>query len=439
MATNKKKQGIWKRFKRYSAFQIKHMDRWVIGLSLALFGLGVLMIFRITQIVIFNNPAFLGAQDYMWQQVRLGGAGVVVMFALIFIPHKWIRSLGWLAILATIGLLFATLVFGVDGNDSDVRRWLYIGTFRFQPGEFARLGLIYSVAWLVYVFTKAKTFYVKDKKKLLRFLMSERVPSHRKRKYLLGSWLSVFLFIGVVFLLFFRQPDLGSAITVVGVGMVMLLCSGLPGKHIAFFLGMALVGGLLVFNFPHLIVGGYQYERFEIWRDPFNHPRGLQNYYGFRSIALGGLTGVGLGESVQVFGFAIEAHTDFIITIIAEEFGLLTVLAIMGAYFGIAASCFRAALKGKDLFTSMFAIGTGALFLVQPMINLGGVSGLIPLTGITLPLLSFGGTSAFAIFLMVGVYLNCRIEIVRDNLLEKVAQKKKKEATAKILKFQKAS
>jgi len=409
-----------------------------------LFGMGLLMIYSVTGIIIFNNPAFnLGytvtAEHYLRQQAFWGGISMVAMMVIVLAPHKWIREVGILAIPVTIGLLIATLLFGEDGNNSDVRRWLVIGGLRLQPGEFARLGLIYGVAWLVYTFTKMKTYQVRFSKKFLRFMLSEKVPNRKKRKYIWGSWLTVFSFIFLTFALIFIQPDLGSALIIFGMGMVMFLCSGISKRFIIFLMSVGIIGLTLAFIFAEHLLPEWQYMRFQVMRNPFLYldEGGRQLYWGYRSIALGGLTGVGLGESFQRFGFAQEAHTDFIITILAEEWGVLMVFAIMMAYFMIAVRCFQSALKAKDLFTSMFSVGTGAFFLIQPIVNLGGVSGFIPISGVTLPLLSFGGTSAFAIFLMVGVYLNCQIEIVKDNLVEKVAKKKK--VSNKVLKFQKAS
>jgi len=413
----------------------------MLSLVLMLFGVGLLTIYSITLTASagFNNPNNWGAEDYVFQQAALGGAGIILMFGVVFVPHSLLRKLGPAAIAVTLLLLIATDLFGVTGNGTDslAQRWLVIGGRTVQPGEFARLGLIYSVAWLIYWLTARKTYALKWTKKYLAFMRSPNVPFSRKRKYYFGSYWTVCAFVAAVALLFVRQPDLGSAITVFGVGATMILTSGIPKRHVYTIVGggIAFAGFGLLFaeRFLHI----YQMDRFAVWQDPFNHSHGLQNVLGFRSIALGGLFGTGLGESVQRFGFAIEAHTDFIITIIAEELGFVAVLGVMAAYFAIGVRCFATALKGKDLFSSLFCVGTGALFLIQSLINLGGASGFIPLTGITLPLLSFGGTSAIAIFLMVGVYLNARIEIMKDNLPMQAT--KKKIVSKKVIPFLKAS
>ncbi|MGL4372472.1 MAG: FtsW/RodA/SpoVE family cell cycle protein, partial [Turicibacter sp.] len=140
--------------------------------------------------------------------------------------------------------------------------------------------------------------------------------------------------------------------------------------------------------------------------DPFNHDYGLQNVMGYTAIALGGLFGVGIGNSTQKYGYVIEPHNDFIVTIVAEELGVITVLLIMVIYFIMAMRCFMVALKCEDKFGSLLSIGIGSIFLVQPVINLGGASGFIPLTGVTLPFISYGGSSMMTFLLAIGVYLN---------------------------------
>ncbi|MCL1948805.1 MAG: FtsW/RodA/SpoVE family cell cycle protein [Turicibacter sp.] len=443
----KRKKSKLAQFIGYCEFQYKHMDQWVLWLTVALFGIGLLVIYSVTLDPRFNNPNAWEAGRYVMQQATFGVIGIIAMLVMVLIPHKWLRSklFGAGSIALTLGLLLATLLFGQDGNDSNVSRWLEIGGFRFQPGEFARLGLIFAIAWMIYTMDAAKTYSVKwGTQKFKQFLISDRVRWQRKLKYLAGNQFAILAFVGLVAFMFIRQPDLGSGLTVLGVGGVMLLSSGIPKKFILFYSAIVIAGAVFAVFFGEMLPN-HMGERFAIWRDPFSHPDGLQNTMGFRSISLGGLFGMGLGHGSPLIpwqgggltrsGLAIEAHTDFIIVILAEEMGFIWVLGVMVAYCAIALRCFYNALRAHDLFSAMFAIGTGALMLIQSFINLGGVSGLIPLTGITLPLLSFGGTSVVAILLMVGLYLNVSAEIARDRLNQAEVSINSKKAPKKVIPF----
>jgi len=171
--------------------------------------------------------------------------------------------------------------------------------------------------------------------------------------------------------------------------------------------------------------------------DPFHHfyGDGRQSVMGFVSIALGKWWGVGLGRSTQALGFAIEPHTDLIITILSEELGLVTVFFVMILYFFIALKCFLTALKARDVFSALVCIGIGSFFLTQPFVNLGGVSGIIPLYGVTLPLISYGMTSKVTTFILIGIYFNMRRYILIDVEKNKALKEEEEEVENKILKL----
>ena len=380
--------------KGYFSKRIESVDHIVLICALFLVCIGVLMVYSITGISTYNNR-----QDdplgYVIVSVLSALLGFVGMFVILFIPYPVIKKiLGPLSVVGTIGLLLIALLFGSGTNASNVRRWVSILGFTFQPAEFARIGLVISMAWFIQNLVDKNEYY------------SQKLIS--KSLYPLA-------YVALCGVMIIGQRDLGSAIIVLGIGLTMFLCSGINKWQILGVFSVIIVGGIGILLNLH----GYQLQRFEVWLDPFNHFRGLQNVAGFISIAQGGLFGVKLGNSMQKYGFAIEPHTDFIITIIAEELGVFVVLLVMLAYFLIAMRCFLTAFKGKDLFSSLICIGVGAFFLIQPLVNLGGVIGLIPLSGVTLPLISYGGTSLMATCIMIGIYFNARSEIMRCIRVEK--------------------
>ena len=382
------------------------LDKVVLILVFALFGIGLLMIYSITSISIYN-----GAADdtlfFVKKTVVSGVIGIVGMIFLALIPYNVLKFFAFLATVLCPPILIFTLIFGKGSGASNVRSWIKIGPLSIQPAEFVKLGVILALAWFI-------TYSIKQNKYHLRSFKNIGTIENFQGflvngiKYLSNSFLRVLLYLGFCTGLVLIQPDLGSALIIFGIGVIIFMCSGIDFKVIMTLIGMA----LLIIIPLILSLKDYQMDRFYIWWDPFNHDNGLQNVMGYTAIALGGLFGVGIGNSTQKYGYVIEPHTDMISTILIEELGVVTILLIMVAYLVIVARCFLTAFKCKDLFGSLVCIGVGAMFLLQPVINLGGASGTIPLTGVTLPFIGYGGTSLMVLFFTIGVYLNVRIEML---------------------------
>ena len=414
---SKKKQKL-KALVDYIVKQLKRVDRITLIAVFTLSGIGMLMIYSITSTPIFNNLTGASA-DLLVRTMESVVIGILGMLLFLLIPyHIFKRYLSPLTFIGTVALLVLTLVVGRGTAAApDVRRWIYIGGRTFQPSEFARMGLIIAVAWFIGRLVYHQKYYTKK---------------------IIGWYLAVLAYIVLCGALIIGQLDLGSALVVLGVGGVMFVSSGIGKKQI-FLLALVGIVGVSLLGLSGLVQ--YQ-QRLDVWRDPFYHDFGRQSVMGYISIAQGGMFGRGLGESIQKYGFAIEAHTDLIITILAEELGVATVILVMALYFLIAIRCFRAALKGKDLFGSLICIGIGSFFLIQPLINLGGAGGVIPLSGVTLPLISYGGTSIIATFLMIGMYLNVQAKSKEQLELEASAvQKEEKSAKVeleKVIPFQQA-
>jgi len=372
-------------------------DGFVLVAVLVLAAIGVLMVFSITGTSIHNNPEgdLLG---YMLHSATGVVLGVIAMSVLTVVPNQLFREKwGLLILLGTIAIFAITPIWGQDVYSSPgVRRWLAIpGVIRFQAVDLARVGFTLSLPWII------------------QWLIDKRI--YYSKKIWSAYWVPL-AYILLCTVLILLQPDLGSAIVIFLTGMIVFFSSGIHVKQIIFLFSLVAIAliAIAVLGISALDLAAYQRERIEVWMDPFNHDLGQQSVMGFVSIALGGWTGVGLGASTQTLGFAIEPHTDLIITILSEELGFRTVIIVMLLYFFIAFKCFFIALKARDVFSALVCVGIGSFFLTQPFINLGGVSGVIPLSGVTLPLISYGMTNKISTFILIGIYFNMRRYILID-------------------------
>jgi len=396
-------------------------DGTVLIAVLILSALGILMVFSITGMSIFNNPSG-DPLNYMIHSVTGVIGGIVMMAVMALVPHKWFRGkLGLFILIGTVVVFLATLIFGHGTVASpEVRRWITIpGVITFQAVDLARIGFTLSLPWLIKYFIDKKQYY------------SDKIAGY----YLvpLGFVLLCTLFVAA-------QPDLGSAIVIFTTGVFVFLSSGLHKKQLAFLILVAIVAiiVLIMIGAYDLNFWLYQIDRVVIWQDPFNHPYGLQTVTGYMSIALGGWWGEGIGQSTTALGFAIEPHTDLIITILSEELGVIRgVFLVIILYLIIAVKCFLTALKSRNVFSALVCIGIGSFFLAQPFVNLGGASGFIPLSGVALPLISYGMTSKISTFILLGIYFNMRryilVEVERHREIQK--KNKEKEEKSNVLEF----
>ena len=276
----KRMTGMMNRAKVYIrelAERLEGLDKLTLTLAIILFAIGIIMVYSITSISIYNGVNG-DPSNIVIKTLIFGVIGLVAMIIILLIPYKWIKNLSVIAVVICPLLLLFTLMFARGSSSSDVRSWFEIGSIKIQPAEFVKIGMIMAIAWLF------------DK--------------HAQK--------------GVYYIL---QPDFGSSLIIGLIGLIMFLATGVQWKIFkpVFWIGVAgvLVVGLLAAKFFP-----YQLERFTIWADPFNHPKGFQNVMGYTAIALGGLGGVGVGKSTQKYGYVLEPHNDMISTILAEELGV---------------------------------------------------------------------------------------------------------------------
>jgi cell division protein FtsW len=304
-------------------------------------------------------------------------AGVLLMLLVMRMPVSLFKSLTPLALVVSLLLLVAVMVPGVGATINGARRWIAVGPITVQPSELAKLALLGTVAAL---------------------LAAKKTAPQR-----FGELMKpIGLLTGVVCALVLAEPDLGSALAIALMVGAMLIVAGVPGRLFGAILGIALtLGGIAIWFEP------YRRDRLFAFLNPEAHASDgsyqvLQGIIGFAS---GGAGGVGLGESIQKVYYVPEAHTDMIFAIIGEELGLAGSLMILAGFAAFAWAGFTIALRARDRFSQLVAVGTTALIAGQAAINVGAVTGILPLTGIPLPLVSYGSSSKVSTLLMVGVVL----------------------------------
>ncbi len=295
--------------------------------------------------------------------------------------HRWSNMVP-LLVLGSIGLLVAVLVPGIGRNVNGAQRWIALGEFQLQPAEPAKFALIVFVAALV----AREEHRVADLRVVLR---------------------PVLVVLGIVALLLMKQPNLGTTAVICGVVGCMLLWAGTPIR----VLGVLAAAGASI-GMAFALSADYRRDRVTAFLNPWEDPgdTGYQTIQSLIGVASGGVSGTGLGASRAKWGFLPEAHTDFVFAIIGEELGLVGSLFVLALFAAMIACGLRIATRARDTFGSMLAVGVTAWFSVQAFVNVGAVLGLLPITGVPLPFVSFGGSSLLATMLAAGVLVNVAVQ-----------------------------
>jgi cell division protein FtsW len=341
--------------------------------TLALVAFGLVMVYSAT-----SASATIANGDssyYLRKQGLYALVGVALLLVARRSTYRSLRQLSPMLVLASIGLLLAVLVIGTTVNGA--RRWLQVGPAVFQPSELTKLALlVFAAAYLA------------------------RHPAPRT----LGELIKPLgLVTGVVCALLLAEPDLGTAITIVVMLAGILVVSGVPGRLLMTAGGLCATLVLAAAWFEP-----YRRARLLSFLNPWDDAQGAgyQPIQAMIALGSGGIFGEGLGQSVLKANYLPEAHTDMIFAIIGEELGLVGATALIAAYAAFAYAGFRVALSCRDPFGKRLAAGITTLVCGQALINLAAVMGAAPLTGITLPFVSYGGSSLVVGLAAVGILLN---------------------------------
>lgn len=350
------------------------------ALMIATFGLlfiGVVMILSASTTVSykqFNNQYII-----FLRQLMFAGIGIIMMIAISFLPKvfffKWAKVALWLSIILLGLVLIPSIGISVAGQRNWISLW---GPFRLQPSEIAKLTLI---VWGSVVLSKQVRSKVTTWQNLL-------VP--------------VFPVGVIVSILVVLQGDLGTALIV---GPILLSLFYAIGAPLRLFTWSTVFGLLAIFLLS--IQEGYRIQRFLSWINPSaeNQDAGWQVMHGKYALASGGWTGIGLGASKEKWGWLPAAHTDFIFAVVGEEIGLVGTVIVLIFIGTIAFVALSLARKTNDLFTKLIATSVAAWIVVQSIINIGAVLGLLPVTGVPLPLVSYGGSSLVFTMSAIGVLM----------------------------------
>ena len=327
----------------------------------------------LTSISAYNgNVQFHDSFYYLKKQGFATGLGLVGMAVVSRIDyHRWI-PLAVPGYLLSILLGVAVLLFGEEYNGS--KRWLSLGPVSFQPSEFAKVAVIVFLSWLI----------EKNIKKMGKF------------KSIVLTMLTILPIVGLV-----GASNLSTAIIILGIGAVMIFTAS--PKYLQFFWMIAGGAGFMTI---FLALESYRLERIAIWRNPEKYEKGYQTLQGLYAIGSGGLFGRGLGNSVQKLGFLPEAQNDMIFSIICEELGLVGAGILIGVFLILIWRFFVIAAKAEDLTGALIATGAMAHMMIQIILNIAVVTNSIPNTGITLPFISYGGTSVVFLLLEMGLVLS---------------------------------
>ena len=350
-------------------------DQVLLPAAGALAGIGLVLVTRLV-------PA-LGPRQFMWAAL-----GAAVMLAAATGPWevRLLERYKYSAAAAGIVLVGLTLVFGIDPNRSGMRLWLGVAGLSFQPSEILKVLLVVFLAG-----------YLAEKRELLTTTLLRwgplRLPPLPYLTPLLAMW-------GLSLLLLVWQRDLGAAILFFGVFLAMLYIAVGQAWYVAAGTGLFLAGGAVCYA-----LFGHVRLRVEIWLNPWVDPQGrsYQIAQALYSLGSGGVFGSGLGNGYPLYVPAV--HTDFPFVALAEEGGLAAALAVLLVYALLVTRGFQLAIRSRLPFNKLLAAGLTAVLALQTAVIVGGNLKLIPLTGVTLPFVSYGGSSLLANFLILGILL----------------------------------
>ncbi|MGI9859933.1 putative lipid II flippase FtsW [Moorella naiadis] len=349
-------------------------DFWLFLAVMLLLGMGVIMIFSasaLTSSYNYGDALYFLKRQLVWALLGLTGLFLALQF-----DYTRLKSLAAPFLGLAMVLLLLVLAVGIASRGS--ARWLGVGSLAFQPSETIKLAMV--------IFLAAS---LTDNRRYLTDLVRG-----------LGPYLAL---LAVVCLLILAQPDLGTAVAVAGTTFLMLAAAGADKRHLAFLAALG-VGAVAL----AIIIAPYRMARFTAFIDPWADAQGngYQTIQSLLAIGSGGLFGTGLGQGHQKLYYVPENHTDFIFAILSEELGFIGAALVIILFLLLVWRGFQTAFKAPDIFGSLLAAGITTMLALQGIINMGVVTGLLPVTGITLPLVSYGGSSLVFSLLGIGILLN---------------------------------
>lgn len=366
---------------------LKGYDYTLIITPIVLAAFGIIMIYSASMVLAVAEG--FNANHYFLRQSFWFAIGLVGFFVLSVFPYKYFRNLSNLIALISFILLLLVIIKGDEAFNA-IRSFRILG-FNIQPSEFVKLGLI------IYL---AKSFSTQQLVKG-NFLKAVMFPLT-----VAGALITMVVF----------QPDLGTSFIILFSIATIIIASGIRFRQIIFLLTIAVMAVIAIIPF---FMTDKRISRFTGAYKPFLDPddSGQHLIQSYVAISGGGLSGEGLGQSVQKLGYLWGAHNDFIMAVIIEELGVIGVFVVIGLLATIVIRGLYIATKCQDSFGSLIALGISAMIGVQAFVNMGAISGILPITGVTLPFISYGGSSLLVLMLSMGI-LNNIARSVKNNETE---------------------
>lgn len=359
----------------------------LITAFLALLMFGNIMVFSASSVTAYReyqDSFYYLKKNALWM---LMGFGILIFFAKY--NYRNLRRFATPMMAVAIFLVLVVLIPGVGMEINGARRWIGVGPHPFQPSEFVKLSIAIYAATIL-----------------------SKMKSRENSGQFFIQTLAV---TGVPVILILKQPDLGTAIIISCISLLLLFVSGSKFRHLAITVFSGFIALVVL-----IVSAKYRMKRILSFVDPWSDPRGVgfQIIQSLTAFGSGGVTGRGIGKSMQKYLYLPQAHTDFIYAIIGEEIGLAGTIAVIllfciFGYFG-----FRIAYRAPDRFGKLLAGALTATIIMQALINIGAVTGVLPITGVTLPFISYGGTALMVNMASVGMLVNIssmrKIEVVNE-------------------------
>lgn len=355
-----------KAFKPYK----KKFIGWLFTIPIILSIVGLFFVFEASSVRSFQE--FGDSFHFFKLQLIWIVIGIISMFIFSIFDYRKLYYLSLPLILGTICLLFIVLIPGVGHQAGGARRWIDFGIINLQPTELAKLSvIIYLSSWFI----------------------------NRERK----RFFSFITLLSIVILLIILQPDMGTAIIVFSLSIILYFLAGIELWYLIFLIPFSLA----VF-FVLTKISVYRFKRILAFFDPALDPLGITYHINqiLISLGTGGLLGQGFGASRQKYLYLPEAHTDSIFAIIGEEFGFIGGAILLIVFMYLMYRIYQVALYAPDRFGKLLAGGIFAFFNLQVVINLAGMVNLLPLTGVPLPFISYGGSNLLVSFILMGILIN---------------------------------
>ena len=343
---------------------------------LLLVGMGIVMVYSASSALAIKK--FGSGYFFLQKQAMFSLIGIVVLVVFSYIPFRLYRVLVYPVLVAAIAMLVAVVFSGLGVTAGGSARWLQLGPVQFQPSELARLALVIYMA----------------------YSMSKK--GEQLRDFYVG-FLPHFLVLGLFTGLLLVQPDFGSIVIFAALTWIMLFVGGCRITHL-----LSVIVVLAPMAWLFMTHAEYRVKRLMSFMDPWQYPadEGYQIVHSLMAFGTGGITGVGIGKGYQKLFYLPEPHTDFIFSVVGEELGLIGVMTVILLYGIMLMRGIRIARHAQDRFGSLMAIGITVTLGLQVCINMGVALGMLPTKGLTLPFLSYGGTSLLINMAAVGIMMN---------------------------------